>query len=439
MSTTTLEQPSGGSSRAPEQGAAPAAAPLVRNWRTTVIFTVLALAVMLLAGLRAPDATVVFRLSESSDALRLRDLSLPAAATGWTLGLITVALAALAAALTWRGRPVPVWASAVFWFCFILAMLVWAIGHASSTSLSLPGLLGGSLALSVPLIFGSMSGLLCERSGVVNIAIEGQLLLGAFSAALVGSLTGSAWVGLIAAMIGGMLVSLILASFSIRYLVNQVIVGVVVNVLVSGLTGFLFSTVLQRDSATLNAPPRLPSFAIPGLSEIPVLGPVLFDQSVLVYLMYVVVFLIWFGLNRTPWGLRTRAVGEHPKAADTLGVKVNRLRFGNVMLAGAVAGMGGAFFTLVSVSAFNADMTAGQGYIALAALIFGRWRPVGALCAALLFGFATNLQSVLSLLGTSVPSQLLAMLPYLVTIAAVTGLVGRSRGPAAAGEPYVKE
>ena len=165
----------------------------------------------------------------------------------------------------------------------------------------------------------------------------------------------------------------------------------------------------------------------------------LFDQSLLVYVMFGVVALIWYGLNRTRWGLRTRAVGEHPQAADTLGVNVNRLRFGNVLLAGAVAGMGGAFFTLVSVSAFNKDMTAGQGYIALAALIFGRWRPGGALCAALLFGFATNLQSVLSLLGTTVPSQFLAMLPYVVTVAAVTGLVGRTRGPAASGQPYVKE
>ena len=211
-----------------------------------------------------------------------------------------------------------------------------------------------------------------------------------------------------------------------------------VNVLVAGLTGFLYSRVLQADPAHLNSAPKLPTFEIPVLSQIPVIGPVLFNQSVLVYIMYITVALIWFALNKTKWGLRTRAVGEHPKAADTLGINVNRLRFTNVLLAGVVAGMGGAFFTLVSVSSFNANMTAGQGYIALAALIFGRWKPFGALFASLLFGFTLQLNFVLSLLGTSVPTELLAMLPYLVTIFAVAGLVGVSRGPAASGKPYIK-
>ena len=253
-----------------------------------------------------------------------------------------------------------------------------------------------------------------------------------------GSITKNPWAGLLAAMIGGVLVSTLLAIFSIKYVVDQTIVGVVVNVLVSGLTGFLFTRVLQPDAQNLNSAPKLPSFEIPGLAQIPVVGPVLFNQSVLVYLMYIVVATIWFSLNKTKWGLRTRAVGEHPKAADTLGVNVNRLRFSNVLLAGAVAGMGGAFFTLVSVSSFNADMTAGQGYIALAALIFGRWKPLGALFASILFGFSLQMQFILSILGTSIPAELLAMLPYVVTILAVAGVVGRSRGPAASGKPYIK-
>ncbi|WP_129360747.1 ABC transporter permease [Rothia uropygioeca] len=434
MSTSVQEltNPSSPSRQAPPKT-------IVRQWRNAVIFTVLAVVTLVVCGLNSIEDTVVFRLSESGDAIRLGDVQLAATPTGWVLGIVTAMMAVIAWVLGVRGRKVPKWCAVVFWAAFVIAMLVWAVSHADSNSLSLPGLLGGSLTLAVPLIFGSMSGLLCERSGVVNIAIEGQLLFGAFAAAVAGSVAHNAWVGLVAAMFGAVLVSLILAIFTIKYLVNQVIVGVVVNVLVSGLTGFLYSTVLSRSNVGLNAPEHLPSFSIPFLSKIPVVGPVLFDQSVIVYLMYVVVFLIWYGLTKTRWGLRTRAVGEHPKAADTLGVKVNRLRFWNVLLAGAVAGMGGAFFTLVSVSSFNKDMTAGQGYIALAALIFGRWRPFGALFAALLFGFATNLQSVLSLLGTTVPSQFLAMLPYLVTIAAVTGLVGRSRGPAASGVPYVKE
>ncbi len=410
-----------------------------KNWKNPVIYTVLALLSTFLIGLRAPATTISLGVADQVSWLDMDPLQISPVAYGWTASLIMLALAGYALYATQTGRPIGRWLAPTFWFFFATGLLTWALGSTSNPSLSLVSLLNGAVLLSIPMIFGSMGGLLCERSGIVNIAIEGQLLLGAFSAALVGSMTKNPWLGLIAAMAGGLLVSALLALFSIKYLVDQVIVGVVVNVLVSGLTGFLFARVLEPNASVLNSAPRLPAFEIPVLSQIPVLGPVLFNQNVLVYLMYLVVGLIWFALNKTRWGLRTRAVGEHPKAADTLGVKVNRLRAGNVLLAGAVAGMGGAFFTLVSVSSFNSDMTAGQGYIALAALIFGRWTPIGALSAALLFGFSLNLQYVLSILGTSVPTELLAMMPYLVTIFAVAGLVGRSRGPAAVGTAYVKE
>lgn len=412
---------------------------VVKNWKNPVIYTVLALLSFFLIGVRAPEKTISLGISDGVRWFQAEPLQINPQVYGWIAVAIMLALAAYALVTTNTGKLLGRWVAPLFWLTFVTGLLVWAIGSTAKPSLSLVSLLTGAVALSIPMIFGSMGGLLCERSGIVNIAIEGQLLFGAFSAVLVGSLTGSPWAGLLAAMAGGVLVSSILALFSIKYLVDQVIVGVVVNVLVSGLTGFLFARVLQPNAPTLNSAPKLPSFEIPVLSQIPVIGPVLFDQNVLVYLMYFVVGLIWFALNKTKWGLRTRAVGEHPKAADTLGVNVNRLRLMNVLLAGAVAGMGGAFFTLVSVSAFNSDMTAGQGYIALAALIFGRWTPVGALSAALLFGFSLNLQFVLSILGTQVPTELLAMLPYLVTIFAVAGLVGRSRGPAAVGTPYVKE
>lgn len=412
---------------------------VVKNWKNPVIYTVLALLSVFLIGVRAPEKTISLDISDGVRWFQAEPLQINPQVYGWIAVAIMLALAAYALVTTNTGKLLGRWVAPLFWLTFVTGLLVWAIGSTAKPSLSLVSLLTGAVALSIPMIFGSMGGLLCERSGIVNIAIEGQLLFGAFSAVLVGSLTGSPWAGLLAAMAGGVLVSAVLALFSIKYLVDQVIVGVVVNVLVSGLTGFLFARVLQPNAPTLNSAPKLPSFEIPVLSQIPVIGPVLFDQNVLVYLMYFVVGLIWFALNKTKWGLRTRAVGEHPKAADTLGVNVNRLRLMNVLLAGAVAGMGGAFFTLVSVSAFNSDMTAGQGYIALAALIFGRWTPVGALSAALLFGFSLNLQFVLSILGTQVPTELLAMLPYLVTIFAVAGLVGRSRGPAAVGTPYVKE
>jgi simple sugar transport system permease protein len=300
------------------------------------------------------------------------------------------------------------------------------------------GLLAGALTVSTPLIFGSLGGVISERVGVVNIAIEGQLLGGAFMAAMLGSLTGSPYVGLLGAIVAGALVSFVLAAFAIKYFVDQVIVGVVLNVLVLGLTSFLYSTVMVPNAETFNSPEKFERIAIPLLSEIPVLGPILFRQTVIVYLMYLAIFLVWFGLFKTRWGLRLRSVGEHPTAADTVGINVRATRFWNVLLAGAIVGGGGAFFTLAAVGSFGKDMTNGAGFIALAAVIFGRWDPIRATLAALLFGFATNLQSTLSIVGSPVPSEFMLMLPYVVTIVAVAGFVGLSRPPAASGKPYLK-
>ena len=213
----------------------------------------------------------------------------------------------------------------------------------------------------------------------------------------------------------------------------------VLNVLVVGVTGFLYTQVLVPDAATLNRTTRFPTVEIPLLGDIPIIGPALFDQSIIVYLMYITVPVVWFAVYRTRWGLRVRAVGEHPKAADTVGIKVQRVRYRALVIAGAIVGVGGAFYTVVSVSAFGKGMTAGAGYIALAAVIFGKWDPVKAAMAALLFGFASNLEGALSIVGAPVPSQFMLMLPYVVTLLAVAGLVGRSRAPGASGEPYVKE
>jgi ABC-type uncharacterized transport system permease subunit len=410
----------------------------VRSWKNPIILSVVALFALLVFAIGAPGNDVTFRLSEENDPIVLPSIVVSAPVIGWVAALAMIALAVLAILRTRSGRKIPVWVLAVFAVLFLIAFLTWVVGSARTPNVALYGLLAGSVTLAVPLIFGSLSGVLCERSGVVNIAIEGQLLFGAFAAAVAASLSGSAFVGLLAAAVAGVLVSLVLAVFSIRYVVNQVIVGVVLNVLVSGLTGFLFSAVLSEDSERWNSPPRLPVIEIPLLADIPVIGPILFQQTIVGYLMYIAVAVVYVALYHSRWGLRTRAVGEHPKAADTLGVNVNRMRFMNVLLAGVVAGIGGSFFTLVAVSGFGRDMTAGQGYIALAALIFGRWNPIGAFFAALLFGFATNLSNVLSLLGTPVPDQFLRMLPYVVTVFAVAGLVGRSRAPGASGIPYIK-
>jgi general nucleoside transport system permease protein len=308
----------------------------------------------------------------------------------------------------------------------------------AGAQISLTALMQGALALSVPLIFGALCGLLCERAGVINIAIEGQLLAGAFLSGVVASLTTSVWAGLIAAPIAGVLVAYVLAVFTIRYLVNQIIVGVVLNVLVIGLTNFLFGRLLSPDPETWNSPGRFVRLKIPVLGDIPLIGPVLFNQTVIVYLMYVTVAVLYIALFRSRWGLRVRAVGEHPQAADTAGIRVNTVRFRNVLLGGAVAGFGGAYFTLGLSGLFSREMTAGQGFIALAAMILGRWNPIGAVFAALLFGFVNNLQSVLGIIGTPIPSEFMLMAPYVVTIFAVAGLVGRVRPPAASGQPYIK-
>ncbi|MBX3194033.1 MAG: ABC transporter permease [Microbacteriaceae bacterium] len=377
-------------------------------------------------------------LSTGSDAIQLPPLSAPSVVIVTVIAVLLVALAVLAhlyAARGARGR-VPLWLLAVFGVLFLVAFLAWA--SSGERPVQVPGLLVGTLALSTPIIFGALGGVIGERAGVVNVAIEGQLLLGAFSAAFVGSITNQPVLGLLAAMAGAVLVAFVLAVFAIRYIVDQVIVGVVLNVLVAGLTSFLYSKVLTSNSQLFNSTDRFPQIPIPGLSEIPIIGPVFFRQTIIVYLMYFAVFMVWFGLYKTRWGLRVRAVGEHPTAADTVGINVNRTRFWTVALAGAIAGMGGAYFTLDSVSSFNKEMTNGLGFIALAAVIFGQWHPLRATLAALLFGFATNLQSVLGIIGSPVPSEFMLMLPYVVTIFAVAGLVGVSRAPAADGKPYIK-
>ncbi len=425
-------------------GGAPASAPAAPRavttvtWKTvTVLGVVLALYALLL--LLAPhDGTARFRLSTDRDLFVLPTLELPALATAWVCAAVALAVVGLAVARTLGGRRVPVWATALFAAALLLGFLAWAAAG-SPRDLSVVGLLSGAVVLCVPIVYGALGGVIGERAGVVNIAIEGQLLAGAFTAAIVGSLTNSPWAGLLAAVLASSLVALVLGLFAITYKVNQVIVGVVLNVLVIGLTSFLYSQVLVPGAETLNTTTRFARIPIPFLERIPLVGPVLFNQTIVVYLMFVMVFVVWFALYRTRWGLRVRAVGEHPKAADTVGIDVARTRYRAVLVAGAVAGIGGAFYTVVSINQFNREMTAGAGFIALAAVIFGKWNPVRAALAGLLFGFATNLQNVLSVVGSPVPSQFMLMLPYVVTLLAVAGLVGRSRAPAADGVPYTKE
>jgi len=325
--------------------------------------------------------------------------------------------------------------SLIFGFGSIMAFLSWA---AAGKFIPLTGLLQAAVLLAVPLIFGSMAGLLCEKSGVINIAIEGQLLFSAFVSAVVASLSQNLILGLISAPIAGALVSWILAYFSIKFQVDQVILGFVINVLVLGLTNFFYTVLLVPYESTWNAAGSFSAIPIPVLSKIPVIGPILFNQTIIVYLMYLIVTVIQIALFKSKWGLRTRAVGELPIAADSVGIDVNKLRFRNVLIAGAVAGVGGAVFTIGAVGVFSQSMTAGAGFIALACLIFGKWSPKGALIAALFFGFTNSLQSNLSIAGVPIPSEFMLMIPYIATIIAVSGLIGRVRAPAADGIPYLR-
>ena len=345
------------------------------------------------------------------------------------LSLLAIALAVV----QFRAHKTIRLASALFSFSFLMSFLCWA---AAGKFIPFTGLLQGALILSVPLIFGAMAGVLSERSGVINIAIEGQLLAGAFMSGVVASLMQNTWAGLLIAPFAGAAISWLLAVFAIKYGIDQVVLGFVLNVLVIGLTSFLYKKLLIPYQSTWNSGGTFAPIEIPILSKIPVVGPILFSQSIIVYLMYIVVIVIHISLFKSRWGLRTRAVGEHPTAAESVGIDVNKVRFRNVIIAGAVAGLGGAFFTLGAVGAFNKEMTAGKGFIAIAALIFGRWSPLGAVAAALIFGFADNLQGLLTIIGTPIPSEFMLMAPYIATIIAVSGFVGKVRAPAADGIPY---
>ena len=380
------------------------------------------------------DATFAFG---GGTPVRLPDLTLPGTVTAVVLGAVVVLLGLFQLARGFRARRGPLLVGVAV-ACFVVSFLCWAMSGGESATIDVVALLRQTLFLATPLVLGALAGVLGERSGVVNVAIEGQLLTGAFTAALVGSMAGSLGAGVVGGVLSGALVGWLLAVFAIRYRVNQVILGVVLNAAALGFTGWAYKALMQSDTERYNAPGVLQPLPVPVLSDIPVLGPLLFEANVVVYLMYALIVALQVVLFRTRWGLRTRAVGEHPKAAATLGVPVLRIRYVNVVVAGAVAGLGGAFLSVGTIGPFTENMSAGKGFIALAAVIFGRWTPKGAVAASLLFGFFAALQTLVGVLpyGSLVPASFLSALPYLATLFAVAGFVGRVRAPAASGEPY---
>ena len=403
-----------------------------RRARTAgVIYLIVGVGVMVLFGLGSESGlSSSFGLSEGggSDSFFL---TLPSRGTAMLIGVMCAAFGGIQLARGFRRRglvTVAIITLAVF------AFLVWAT---RGQDFSLVGMLQTTVTRSAPIALGAMAGILCERAGVVNIAIEGMMLFAAFVGAVVASAAGNLWVGLLLGVLAGAALAAVHAWLSITFRVDQIISGTVLNIFALGITSFL-ATGLLRDHPGLNRAGTFGIVAIPGLSSIPVIGPVLFRQNVFIDLMFVLVPLLTWSLFRTRWGLRVRSVGEHPRAADTVGIDVYRVRYRSVIMGGAMAGLAGSFLSLGSLGSFENNMTAGRGYIALAAMIFGRWNPVGALGAALLFGFAEALQTKLAIIETPIPSQFLLMAPYVVTLLVVAGFVGRSRPPAADGQPYVK-
>jgi len=330
------------------------------------------------------------------------------------------------------------WTNLMIGICGLFLTFGFLVWQAAGKQLNLAGMLSSAVLLAVPITLGAFSGILAERSGIVNISIEGMMLMASMAAAIVGSITKNAWLGLLGGILSSILLALILGVLSIKYKINQVISGTVINIFSAGMTAFISQKFLQH-IAGLNNPKMFTRVPLPVLADIPLIGPILFNQNLFVYLMFLILIILQVALFQTRWGLRFRSVGEHPKAADTLGINVIKTRYMGVILSGLVAGIAGAFFTLGSVGRFDEGMTAGKGFIGLAAMIFGNWMPVGAIGAGALFGFADAIGSKLSLLGSTIPPQFMAMAPYLITMVVLAGFIGKGQAPAAEGEPYEKE
>jgi len=411
-----------------------------RSWKLPGAYVAASVLALVFSVTTHGDVTI--RLNDKSQSYTIPDIVTAGAPIVWVLAALILVITAWTLASTIRRVEDPSWARTagmvVVGVSTILGFLLYA-GSDSTGAVTLTSTLVSTVAISTPLIFGSLSGVISERVGVVNIAIEGDLLVGAFAGVMAASYFQTPYAGLVAAPLAGALLGSLLALFSVKYGVDQIIVGVVLNVLALGLTTFLYGTIMKANQGALNTNRySLSDIKIPGLSEIPVIGPVLFNQSILVYLMYAAVIALAFFLFRSRWGLRLRACGEHPRAADTVGINVGRTRTVNTILGSAFAGLGGAFFTIGSGLAFTDNISAGNGYIALAAMILGKWNPVGAMAAAVMFGFAQALARMLPNIEPSIPADLVSMIPYVVTIIAVAGFVGKSRAPAAENVPYVK-
>lgn len=405
------------------------------SWKTPIVMGTLALVILVFFGILGKPGDVAFELTGPRELVQLPNLDVSSSLLGTISGILLLAIATFVSWQVMQNIKSSIWFSLLFGAIALVALLGWL---AADAVVPVAFILGSALVLAVPIILGAMAGVMSERVGVVNIAIEGQLLTGAFVASVVSTLTENQIVGIISAMITAALFSAVLAVFAVRFLAQQIIVGVVLNVLAIGITNFLYQQWVTEDESATNSPGTLPIIHIPVLGDIPIIGPVLFQNRITVWLAIAIVIILWFVLFKTRLGLRARAVGENPLAADTVGINVSRTRFWWVTLGGLLAGLGGAVLTIGSSGSFGREMSGGLGFIALAVVILGRWHPGYATAAALLFGFSIILRVWANQVSPGIPTNFITMVPYIVTIIAVVGFVGRSRPPAADGIPYIK-
>ena len=387
--------------------------------------------------------TLTLETTSAGEVPSIGNLDVPTAGYLTVVGILFV----FSGALNLLDRPKSAWRRiglATMTVCGLLFIPTVIIAAAAGSQTNLTTIIAESLRLATPLAIGAMAGIWCERAGIVNIAIEGMMLFAAcFGFTTLFFLRGTALpletaqlLAVIIAVLSGGLIALLHGWLSITFRTDQIVSGTVINILAVGVTSFVRREYLLSTEA---GAAKLGNFAIPVLSELPVIGDAIFTNQPIFFMMFAALALTHIVMFNTRWGLRTRAVGEHPHAADTLGINVNRTRWTNVVISGMIAGLAGAWFSLEATGSFNDGMTRGAGFIALAAMIFGKWTPIGAFGAALLFGFSDSLGIRLQIMNVGFPVQFLQMVPYAVTLVVLAGFIGRASPPKAIGQPYVKE
>jgi len=403
-----------------------------------VIFIIIGLAIVALFAVNSNGGQLTtFGMNPGfkSNAPVIPNLVFPTQMVLYTLGIFSLFLGGWQLARGFKSHAMVFGAVSAM---FVFAFLSWA---ARDSSFNLVGMLQATLIRSTPIALGAFSGVIAERSAIINIAIEGMMLAAALASSMVASITGNLWLGLIAGVLMGGVLGGLHGILSIHFKVDQIISGTAINILSTGTTSFIVKRFFidPKIGDALNNSAIFAPIHVPGLSAIPVIGPIMFTVNVFPYLMFIVLLALHMTLFYTRWGLRTIAVGEHPKAADTLGINVFKVRYTNIILSGMIAGLGGAYFTIGRVGQFDEVMTAGRGFIGLAAMIFGKWTPIGSLGASLLFGFAASFQQKIQILIPGFPSEFLLAAPYIITMVVLAGVVGKAVAPAADGVPYEKD